>query len=145
MCVYFVFQSKKLFLIEGFPKGVLKNFSMGGRGWGGGYILKKIAWLNFCEEGGLQAKYKKKLWLAEPLGGRGGDKGGSAIVLTFRKYFFESTPYRWSLNIWRHNWSPNICILINLNYWAPNSYICQLLGANIGLLIVIYANYLEPK
>ena len=38
LCVYFVFQSKKLFLFEGFPKGVLKNFSMGSRGWGGGYI-----------------------------------------------------------------------------------------------------------
>ena len=35
---------------------------------------------------------EKKLSLAEPLGGGGGDKGGSAIVLTFRKYFFESTP-----------------------------------------------------
>ena len=56
-----MFQSKKLFLIEGFPKGVLKNFSMGA---GGGVVvifLKNIMAELLRRGGGLQAKYKKTL------------------------------------------------------------------------------------
>ena len=49
------FRARSFVLIEGFPKGVLKKFSMGGRWWGGGYIFKKNV-AEFLRRGGVTGK-----------------------------------------------------------------------------------------